>query len=173
MQRPRSAMWTFGINRSARCRLDRRYGRGMIAMSMSDENMRDRFTADGIEQCSDMCRIVGARIDDGDFPAAEDVAHGSLERKWTGVVGHDSPHAGRWLIHRARRELEIFVEGNVGAHVPSDALAGTGLPLFRPSVHPGELQMTDVLSALIPAKWPARVVYWVLAGLHDRAVGQV
>jgi len=33
--------------------------------------------------------------------------------------------------------------------------------------------MTDVLSALIPAKWPARVVYWVLAGLHDRAVGQV
>src|SRR5690348_2910768 len=96
----------------------------MIAMSMSDENMRYRLITHGIEERADVSRIVGAGVDDRDFPMAEDVAHGSLESEWARVVGHDPPHARHGLVHHVPCELEIFVEGNIVAHVPSEFTCG-------------------------------------------------
>src|SRR6478736_759430 len=104
----------------------------MIAVGMGDENMRYRLAAHSVKQRTDMRRIVGTRINDRNFPAAEDIAHGPLEGEWTRVVGHDSPYTRHRLVDHVRRKLEIFVEGNVVVHLSTGPFAGTGLPLFRP-----------------------------------------
>src|SRR6185295_6445471 len=116
MQGPRRTMWTLGTDGRTRSRLDGWHGRRMIPMGVGDENMRHRLAAYGVEQRTDMRRIIGTRIDDGDFSAAEDIAHGSLEGEWTRVVGHHSPHARHRLVDHVRRKLEILVERNVVVH---------------------------------------------------------
>src|SRR6187399_2170427 len=131
MQGPRRTMWTLGTDGRTRSRLDGWHGRRMIPMGVGDENMRHRLAAHGVEQRTDMRRIVGARIDDRDFPAAEEVAHGPLEGEWTRVVGHDSPHARHRLVHHVRRKIETFVEGNVVA--VAHAASGRGLGT-RPTI---------------------------------------
>src|SRR4029078_6134685 len=141
----------------------------MIAVGVGDENVRHRLAADSIEHRAHMRRIIGAWIDDRDVPAAEDIAHGSLEGEWTRVGGHHAPHARHPLPPHIPGASEIFVERNIVAHVPSNALAGTGLPLFRPYLHPSERQMIDVLRALIPAMWLLWLAYWVLAGRKHKA----
>src|SRR5262245_5791054 len=112
-------MRALGIDGRARRRLEGRHCRRMIAMRMGDENMRHRLATHGVEQRTNMSRIVRTGIDDRDFPAAEDVAHGSLEGKWTGVVGHDPPYARHRLVRHIRRKVEIFVEVIIGGYVYS------------------------------------------------------
>src|SRR5690349_1884703 len=95
----------------------------MIAVSMGDENMRHRLATHGVEQRTDMRRVIGARIDDCDFAAPENIAHGPFEGERTRIVGHDAPHALHRLVNRIRRKFEVFVEGDVVVHMSSGALA--------------------------------------------------
>src|SRR5689334_24631726 len=97
----------------------------MIAVSMGDENMRHRLATHGVEQRTDMRRVIGARIDDCDFPAPQNIADGSLEGERTWIVGHNAPHALHRLVNRIRRKFEVFVEGNVVAVAHAASGRGT------------------------------------------------
>src|SRR4029078_5188869 len=104
----------------------------MIAVGMGDENMRYRLAAHGVKQRTDMRRIVGTRINDRNFLAAEDIAHGPLEGEWTRVVGHDSPDARHRLVDHVRRKLESFVGGDVVVHLFTRAFFGSRRPTLTP-----------------------------------------
>src|SRR4029078_11508354 len=100
----------------------------MIAVGMGDETMRYRLAAHGVKQRTDMRRIVGTRINDRNFPPAEDITHRPPEGEWTRVVGHDSPYTRHRLVDHVRRKLEIFVEGNVVVPLSTRPFAGNGRP---------------------------------------------
>ncbi len=116
MQRPRGAVRTFSIDGSACRRLDRRHRRRMIAMSMCDKNMRHSLVANGIEERADMRFVIRTGIDDRDLATTDDVANGSLESEWAGIVGHDTSDACHRLVDSVRRDGEVFVERDVVGH---------------------------------------------------------
>jgi len=88
----------------------------MVAMGVGDEDRRHRLVTHGIEQRTDVTRIVRPRVNDGNAPAANDVAERALEGEWTGIIGHDPAHAGHHFVHRVGLEVESLVERNVVGH---------------------------------------------------------
>src|SRR5262249_53959463 len=94
----------------------------MVAMSMSDEDVRHRFIAYGVEQLPYMLGVVGPRIDDRHLAAANDVTDRPFERERAWIVGHDPPQAGHWLVSDIGLEVEIFIEGNVIVHTLAPGL---------------------------------------------------
>ena len=88
----------------------------MVAMGVGDENMRHRFPAHCIEQRRDMRLIERPRIDDGNEPAADEVAHRPLERHRPRIVAHDPPQAGADLLDRVGPQIEVFIERDVVGH---------------------------------------------------------
>ncbi len=108
MQRARGAMRAFGQNQRAGRRLDRRHAGRMVAVGVGDENMRDGLAAHRVEQRRAVHGIVGAGIDDGDFAAADDVAHRALEGERARIVAQTA--AARRAS--ARRRVRARVRGS-------------------------------------------------------------
>src|SRR5262249_31050868 len=106
----------------------------MIAMGMSDDDVRHRLAAQGIKQRSRVAPIAGPRIDDRDLTAANDVAQRPLEGERARIVGEDAPHAGRDVVDNAGSEVEGAVEWDVVGHcgratlVVAPACAPSGQP---------------------------------------------
>src|SRR5437764_5040795 len=115
-------MRPLGENLGAGCRLDGGHGGGMIAMRMRDENVRHGLTAHGVEQRSDVSRIVGSGIDDRDLAASDDVTHCPFEGERTRIVGDDTAHTRRKLFGAAGSELEYSVIWNVVGHCAAFAI---------------------------------------------------
>jgi hypothetical protein len=88
----------------------------MVAVGVSDDDVRHGLAPHRVEQGRDVRLVDGAGIDDGDAAAADDVAHRALEGERAGIVAQDAPDAGRYLLDLARREIESLVEGDVVAH---------------------------------------------------------
>ena len=122
MKRPRGAMRALRVNFCPGRRFDFRHCRRMIAMGMGDEDVADGFAAHRVKQRRDMGVVVGAGIEDGDFAAADDVAHRALEGERPRIIGDHRAHAGRHVAHRVGCEIErlvegqALVEGNIVAH---------------------------------------------------------
>src|SRR5262245_16551880 len=78
------AMRPLPVGWRARCGLDARCCGRVVAVSMSDQDVRDRLVPNGIEQRSDMHFVERTGIDDGDAITADDIADRSLEgeRPW-------------------------------------------------------------------------------------------
>src|SRR5579871_212150 len=96
--------------------LERRGPRRMIAMGVSDDDMRHRLAAYGIEQRRRVARINGARVDDRDPAVADDVAQRPLEGERPRIVGQDAPHARRDVVDDPRSEIERAIEREVFGH---------------------------------------------------------
>src|SRR5215210_1628755 len=85
----------------------------MVAMRMSDENMRHRLAAHRVQQRRDMGIILRAGIDNGDAALPDDVAHRAFEGERTGIVAENPPHPGYHLLDVAGRKLQHLVKRNV------------------------------------------------------------
>ena len=116
IERPRGAVRTFAVGLGAGRFHDARHRRRMIAMRMRDEDMGDGLAAHGVEQSGDVLAVVGARIDDRDIAAPDDIGDRSLEGERARIAGAERADAGRDLLHHAGNEVEASVEGNVFAH---------------------------------------------------------
>src|SRR3954453_660583 len=91
----------------------------MIAVGMGDDDVRHRLAAYRVEQRRTMRLVHRTGIDDGDLPPPHDVAHRALEGKRTRVVALYPPHARHHLFDGVRREVELFVVGNILVHKTS------------------------------------------------------
>ena len=116
IERAGGAVRAFRQHRRAGCRLDAGCRRRMVAMGVRDEDMRHRLAAHRVEQRRDMRLIERTGIDDRDPPAPDDIGHRAFEGERARVVAQDAAHAGRYLVHLVRCEVEAPVEGNVVAH---------------------------------------------------------
>jgi hypothetical protein len=105
-----SPMWS---GRAGRCGPS---ARGVVAMGVRHEDVRDRLAAHGVEQGRDVRGIVGAGVDDRDLAAPDDVADRALEGERARIVGKKSPHPGRGLVDLAGREIQRLVEWDVVGH---------------------------------------------------------
>ena len=129
----------------------------MVAMGVSDKDVRDGFAAHGIEQRRDMRFVERTGIDDGDAVSPDDVRHRALERERPGIVAKDAAHPRRDLVHRVGSEIELLVERDVVAQqvlspfVP--AQAGTQGPhaqclwLWVPASRGDERRVSDPVHA--------------------------
>src|SRR5262249_39537490 len=95
---------------------DARRGGRMVAVRVSDEDMRHRLASHRIELRRDMSIVERAGIDERDFVLADDVAHRALEGEGAWIVGKEPPHAGRDLLDLTGRKVEALVEGDVVGH---------------------------------------------------------
>src|SRR5437764_13387363 len=85
-------------------------------MRVGDEHMAHRFPPHGIEERAYVALVVRARIDDPNAAATHDVGHRTLERERARVIGEHTPDARHHLVRNAGREIELFVEWDVGGH---------------------------------------------------------
>ena len=92
-------------------------GRRVIAMRVSNEDMRNGFVTHCIQQRRDMRDIVGAGIDNRHLAAPDDVADCTFERERAWIIGHDRAHAGRHFLDLIGLEAETLVERNIVVHV--------------------------------------------------------
>ena len=88
----------------------------MVAVGVGDEYVGNGLAAHGLEQSGDMGVVVRPRIEDRDFAAADDVAHRTLERERSRIVGDDGAHAGRHLRSLAWNKIERLVIVDVVTH---------------------------------------------------------
>jgi hypothetical protein len=116
MQWPRRAVRAFAKRLRTGRGLDARRRRRMVAVGVGDQDMRHRLPAYGLEECGNVRLIERPRIDDGDAPAADDVAHRPLERHRPRVVAHDPAQPGAHLLDGVGRQVEAAVERNVVGH---------------------------------------------------------
>src|SRR4051794_6611162 len=98
----------------------------MIAMGMGDDDVRHRLAAHRVEQRRTMRLVDRTGINDGDLPLPYDVAYRALEREWSGIVAQYPPHARHHLFDGVRREVELFVVGNILVHRTSRWPLGFG-----------------------------------------------
>ena len=96
-------MRPFGHEDGAGRRLDSGRGRGMVAMRVGDDHMRDRLAAHGVEQPRYVLLVFGPRIEDRDAAAPDDVAHGAFKGERARVVGQQPTQARHDLLDPARR----------------------------------------------------------------------
>src|SRR5690349_14597770 len=66
--------------------LERLSGRRMVGMGVGDENVRDRLAIQRPFQRLEMLGQEGARIDDGDLAATDNVDAGALEGEGTRIA---------------------------------------------------------------------------------------
>ena len=96
--------------------LDPGGGGRMIAMRVSDEDMRHRLAPHRIEETRDVLLIGRPRIENGYLAVADDVADGTFvgERAW--IVRKKPTYAWNHLFDLPGLELERSVEGNIVIH---------------------------------------------------------
>src|SRR3954471_22324762 len=88
----------------------------MVAVSVSDDDVRHGLAAHRIEQCRDMRLIHRTRIDDRHAALPDDITDRALESEWAWIVAQDAPNAGHDLLNGVGRKVETLVVWNVFAH---------------------------------------------------------
>jgi hypothetical protein len=78
---------------------------------MRDEDVRHPPSADRLQGCGEMGRIVGTGVDQGEIARANDVGVGALKGEGARIVGDDAHHAGRQFARLAVGELHGGLEG--------------------------------------------------------------
>src|SRR5262245_40980121 len=111
-----SAMRALAESGRPRCGLDARCSRRMVAMSMRDDDMRDRLVPNGSEERLDMRFVERPGIDDGNTTTADNIAHRSLEGERSGIVAEQPAHARIDLFDPARRKVEALVKRDIVTH---------------------------------------------------------
>src|SRR5262245_17523538 len=92
----------------------------MVAVGMSDKDVRHRLTAYSVEQSRYMRLVEWSRIDNGDFTFPDDIGHGPFERERPRIVAENSAHTRPHLLDLPGREIEALVKRNVVPHQPAD-----------------------------------------------------
>src|SRR5262249_16511222 len=113
---PRGAMGTLAEGLRTRCGLDTSRRRRVIAVRMSDEDVRYGLTPHGIEQRLDVRFLERARIDHGNTIPTNNVADGSLEGERSRIVAQQPAHTRIDLLDLAGWEIEAPVERDVVIH---------------------------------------------------------
>src|ERR1044071_4881865 len=89
----RSAMRPLTDAWRARCSIDAHRCGGVVAVSMRNQDVRDGFVANSIEQRIDMRLVKRPRVDDGNTIAADNITARSLEGERSGIVAKQPAHA--------------------------------------------------------------------------------
>ena len=88
----------------------------MVAMAMRHEDICEALAFDRGGDRLQMPLVGGTRIDDGDLAAADDVAIGAEKGIGAGIVGDDTPNAGRDLLGDAIIDILTAIESKRCRH---------------------------------------------------------
>ena len=88
----------------------------MVAMAMRHEDMCEALAFDRGGDRLQVPLVGGTRIDDGDLAAADDVAIGAEKGIGAGIVGDDTPDAGRDLLGDAIIDILTAIESKRCRH---------------------------------------------------------
>src|SRR2546423_15275361 len=85
----------------------------VVAMSMRDQDMRDRLVPNRIEERLDMRFVKRPGINDGNAIAADNVADPSLERERSWLVAQQPAHARKAFLDLATSKVDALVESDI------------------------------------------------------------
>src|SRR3954453_1695338 len=92
-----------------RCGLDARCCGRVVAVSMSDQDVRDRLVPNRIEKRIDMRVVKRPWVDDGNTVAADNIADRSLEGERSWIVAKQPAHARIDFLDLAGGKVEALV----------------------------------------------------------------
>jgi hypothetical protein len=150
MQRPRGAMRAFRHDGRAGRRLDSSRCRGMVAMRMGHEHMRESLAAHGIEEPRDVQLVFGPWI--------------------ARIIDEQAPQARHDLFYLARRKVEAPIERNILGH-PRQNSAGDPLDPIYGLLVPEPSPATASRLALALAGALASQADGAIAGLNRQEDG--
>src|SRR2546423_4046681 len=100
----------------ARRGFDALRGGRVVAMSMRDQDMRDRLVPNRIDERLDMRFVKRPGINDGNAIAADNVADRSLERERSWIVAQQPAHPRIDFLNLSRSKVEELVEWDIVPH---------------------------------------------------------
>ncbi len=89
----------------------------MVAMTVRDEDMLDAHSLGSLGDGLEMLRVLGARIDNCEFVAADEIGVGAEEGVRGGIIGDDTAYALRHLFGDAVMHVNAAIESKLRRHL--------------------------------------------------------